>query len=120
MSVEPVGEQHDDGEDQRGCADDGGADEDGFGGGFEGVAGSVVFFEEQLGVFEIDIDVVIAFQFGADIGERFDEAEFVDALGVVGDGAVTVDGDGDGAHAEESEGDETEGEDRDGSSCAGV
>ena len=69
---------------------------------------------------EIHVDVVIAFEFGADIGEGFDEAEFVDTLGVVGDGAVAVDGDGDRTHAEESEGDETKGEDGDGGSRAGV
>ena len=45
---EAVGEHHDDGEDQGGCADDGGADEDGFGSGFEGIACAVVFFQEQF------------------------------------------------------------------------
>jgi hypothetical protein len=49
-----------------------------------------------------------------DARDRLDEAELVDRLGVVGDGAVGVDGDGHRAHAEEAEGHEAEREDRGG------
>ena len=47
-----------------------------------------------------------------DVRDGLDERELVDALRVVGDRAVRVDGDRDRAHAEEAERDETEREDR--------
>ena len=43
---------------------------------------------------------------------RFDLAQFIDGLGVVGDRAVAVHRDGHRAHAEEAEGHEAEREDR--------
>ena len=109
---EAVGEGHDDREDHRGGADDGGADEHGLGGGFEGVARAVVGFEHFLGAFEIDVDVEVLLQLALDVGNLFDQRELVDGLRVVGDRAVGVDGDRDWAHAEEAEGHQTEGEDR--------
>ena len=48
-------------------------------------------------------------------GNVLDQAQLVDALGVVGDRAVAVDRDGHRTHAEEAEGHQTEGEHRRGS-----
>jgi hypothetical protein len=62
-------------------------------------------FSKLGGEAEVLLDLVL------DAGDGLDEAELVDALGVVGDGAVAVDGDGDRAHAEEAEGHEAERED---------
>jgi len=42
------------------------------------------------------------FQFRLDVGQGFDEAEFINALRVVGDGPVGIDGDGDRSHAEKT------------------
>ena len=55
-----------------------------------------------------------------DAGNRFDQAQFVNALGVVGDRAVAIDGDRDRSHAQESEGDQAKGEDRDGRAAPGL
>ena len=61
---------------------------------------------------KLTVDVEIFLDFGFDVGNLLDQRKFVDGLGVVGDGAVGIDGDGDRAHAEESEGDQTERENR--------
>ena len=65
MLVSPVRQDHDDREDQRRCTDDGSADQHGLGGGLEGVAGPVVFLQQELGVFEIGLDAIDAPEFFA-------------------------------------------------------
>src|ERR1017187_2476077 len=109
---ELVGEQHDGGKDHGSGADHGGADEHWFGGGLEGVAGAVVLFQVFLGLFEIHSEAEVLLDVLPDIGQGLDHGEFVDGLGVVGDGAIAIDGDGDRSHAEEAEGHQAEGEDR--------
>lgn len=54
-----VGQQHDDREDQRRGTDDGRTDQHGFGGRLEGIAGTIVLFEQALGVFEVGVGVVV-------------------------------------------------------------
>ncbi len=51
--------------------------------------------------------LISSFTLGIDLDDR----QLVDRLGVVGDGAVRVDGDGDRPHAQEAERDQAEGED---------
>ena len=63
-----VGERHDDGENHGGSAHDGGADEHGLGGSFEGVAGAVICFEQVFGALEIGVDVEIPLDFLAMLG----------------------------------------------------
>jgi len=48
----------------------------------------VVFFQQQLRPFKIGDDIVVPFEFGFDIGNLFDQAQFVDTLSVVGHGAI--------------------------------
>ena len=103
---------HDDREDHGGGADHRGADEHGLGRGLEGVAGAVVLLEEVLGRLEVDVEAVVLPDLLLDAGDRLDERQLVDRLGVVGDRAVGVDGDRHRAHAEEAEGHQAEGEDR--------
>ena len=109
---EAVRERDDDREDHRGRADDGGADEHGLGGRLEGVAGAVVLLEEVLGLLELDVEAEVLLDLLLDVRDALDDGELVDALRVVGDRTVRVDGDRDRTHAEEAEGDEAEGEDR--------
>src|ERR1035437_4207296 len=106
-----MGEGHDGGKDHGGGADHGGADEHRLGSGFKGVARAIVFFQVLLGLLEVRFETEGLLNVGLDARHGFDGGEFVDALGVVGDGAVAVHRDGDRAHAEEPEGDQTEGED---------
>ena len=109
--AENIFQQHDDAENHRGRADDGGADEHGFGRGLEGVARAVAFFQFELGIGEIGLEAEFLFDFRADVGLRFDAAQFINRLGVVGHGAKTVHGNGDRGHGEETERDEAERED---------
>ena len=99
-------------EDHRRRADDGGADEHRLRRRLEGVAGAVVLLEEVLGLLEVDVEAEVLLDLLLDVRDGLDDRELVDALRVVGDRAVGVDGDGDRAHAEEAEGHEAEGEDR--------
>src|SRR5262249_36384456 len=119
LVAQAVGEDHDDREQHGGRPDDGRADEDGLGGGFERVAGAVVLFQQELGALEVDIDAHLASNLFGDAGDLFDEREFVYGLGVVGDRAIGVDGDRDRAHPEEAEGDQPEREDGDGGGGGG-
>jgi len=67
-------QQHDDAEHHRGGADDGGADEHRLGGGFEGVAGAVVFFEQVFGVLEVRLETEVFFNFRRDVRLCLDAA----------------------------------------------
>ncbi len=60
---------------------------------------------------EIRFEAEIAFDFRADVRLRFDAAQFVNGLRVVGDGAEAVHGNRDRSHREETERDEAEGKD---------
>jgi len=102
----------DEGEDHGGGAGDGGTDQHGLGCGLEGVAGAIVGLKIVLGLLKVggEVKLVLDLLLGL-LDIVLDEGELVDALGIVGDGTVAVDGDGDGAHAEHAEGDEAEGED---------
>ena len=104
-------QQHDDAEDHGGGAHDGGADEDGFGGGLEGVAGPVAFFQLALGIGEIGFERELFFNFTGNVREGFNAAQFINGLGVVGDRAEAVHGDGHRSHGEKAEGHQAEGED---------
>ncbi len=108
---EPVGQEDDDREDHRRRADDGRADEHRLGRRLERVAGAVVLLEEVLRLLELRLEAEVLLDLGLDVRDGLDERELVDALRVVGDRTVRVDGEGDRAHAEEAEGDEAEGED---------
>src|SRR6185437_13332964 len=70
---EAVGQRHDDGKDHGGCADHGGADEHGLGGGFEGITGPVVSFQQVLGALEVHRHLVIALDFAFHTGNLFDQ-----------------------------------------------
>jgi len=107
---EAGGEGHDDGENHGGGADYSRADEDWFGRGFEGVARTVVGFEQMLGAVEVDGQVEILLDFGLYVGNLLDERKLEDGLSVVSNRTVGIDGDGDGTHAEESERDQTKSE----------
>ncbi len=109
---QPVGQQHDDREDQRRRPDDRRADQHRLGRRLERVAGAVVLLEHRLGVLEVGVDVVVPADDFAHVGLRLDQRQFVHALRVVGHRAVAVDGDRDRAHAEEAERDQAEREDR--------
>ena len=63
-------EQHDDAENHRGCADDGGADKHRLGRGLEGVARAVAFFEFELGVLKVGFEAEILLDFRADVRAR--------------------------------------------------
>ncbi len=56
---EVIGQGDDGGEDHGRGADDGGADQHGFGGGLEGVARAIVFFEVILGLVELGLEAVL-------------------------------------------------------------
>ncbi len=110
--AENVFEQHDDAENHRGGADDGGADQNGFGGGLEGVARAVAFFEFEFGAAEIGLEAEIFFNFRADVGQLFDAAQFINGLRVVRDRAEAVHGNRHRRHREKTERDEAERENR--------
>ena len=61
---------HDDREDHRGRADDGGADEHRLGGRLEGVAGAVVLLEEVLGLLEVQVEAEVLLDLVLDVRER--------------------------------------------------
>ena len=110
-AAQVVGQADNDGEDHGGGAHDRGADEDGLGGGLEGVAGAVVVLQEVLGPLLPGGEAEVSADLGVDVVDILDVGELVDALGVVGDRAVGVDGDGHWPHPQEAEGDQIEGED---------
>jgi hypothetical protein len=62
--LQPVGEGHDGGEDHGGGADYRGTDEHGLGSGFEGVAGTIVFFQVLLGLLEVGFETEVLLQVG--------------------------------------------------------
>ncbi len=104
-------EQHDDAENHRGRADHGRADQHGLGRGFEGVPGTIAFFEFELGVGEIGFEAEILFNLRADVRLGFDAAQFIDGLGVVGDRAKAVHGNRHRRHREKTKRHEAERED---------
>ena len=106
-----VGQGHDDREDHRGCADHGGADQHRLGRSLEGVAGSIVGFQQVLGALELRVDAEVLLQLGFDAGNIFDQRQLVDGLSIVGHRAVGIDGDRDRTHAQEAEGDQAKRED---------
>ena len=57
-------QHHDDAEDHRRRADDRRADEHGFGGGLEGVARAVAFFELVLGALEVRLETEVLLDLG--------------------------------------------------------
>ena len=78
VAREVGGERHDDREDHRRRADDGGADENRLRGRFERVARAVVFFEQILGPIEADVESVLALQRFLDGGHLLDDRELED------------------------------------------
>ena len=58
---------HDDAEDHRGRADDGGADEDRLGRRLEGVARAVALLELVLGVLEVGLEAEVPLDLGGDV-----------------------------------------------------
>ena len=103
-----LGEHHDDREDHRGGTDDGSPDEYRFGRGLEGVASAILGFQDVLGDVPPGCESVLLLDVLGGIRDLLDGRQLVDALGVVGDRAVGVDG---RAHAKEAEGHQAEGED---------
>ena len=59
--MRPSVSNDDDGKDHRRGAYDSRSDQHGFGGGLEGIAGPIVFFQQLLGLFEVDVKPVILF-----------------------------------------------------------
>ena len=106
-----VGQGHDDREDHGGCAHDGGADQHRLGRSLEGVAGSVIGFQQVLGALELHIDVVVLLQLSFDPGNIFDQRQLVDGLSIIGNRPIGIHGDGDRPHAQEAEGDQAKRED---------
>jgi hypothetical protein len=106
-----VGQGHDDRENHRGCAHHGGADQHRLGRSLEGVAGSIVGFQQVLGAFELHVDVVVLLQLGFDAGNIFDQRQLVDGLSIVGDRPVGIHGNRDRTHAQEAERDQAKRED---------
>ncbi len=117
---EAPGKHHDDGEDQGRGADHRSPDQDWFGRGFERVSRPIVLLQQQLGTREIHIDAKFVFELSLNAWNLFDEAELINALRIVGDRSVGIDGDGDGPHAEKSEGHEAEGKYSNGDLGAGI
>ena len=107
-----LGEAHDDREDHRGRADHRGADQHRLGGGLEGVAGTVVFFQVALRVIPFDIEAEVTPDFVLNARDLVDGRQFVDALRIVGHWTIRIDSDRHRAHTQEAEGDQPEGEDR--------
>src|SRR5664280_2184739 len=56
VALQPVSQDHDDGEDHRRGADDRGSDEDGLRRGLEGVPGAVVLLQEVLRLVEVEVE----------------------------------------------------------------
>ena len=72
--AEDAFEEHDDAKNHRGGTDDGGADQNGFGGRLEGIARPVAFFEFKFRAAEIGFEAEIFFDFRADIRQLLDAA----------------------------------------------
>src|ERR1700690_157006 len=106
-----IGKEHDDGEDHRRRAHDRGANEHRLRGGLERIARAVVLLEHVLRLLEVDVEAKVLLDLRLDVRNRLDAAELVDALRVVGDRTVRVNGERDRSHAEEPEGDQAERED---------
>ena len=70
------------------------------------------FSSSSLEFSKVGFEPEILFDFRADVRHGFDAAQFINGLGVVGDGAEAVHGDDDRRHGQEAEGHEAEGEDR--------
>ena len=66
----------------------------------------------MLALLEVGVEAEILLDFFLDARDVFGLGQLEDRLGVVGDGAVAIDGDVDRSHAEEAERDQAEGEDR--------
>ncbi len=106
-----AGQGHDDRENHRGCAHHGCADQHRLGRSLEGVAGSIVGFEQMLCAFELHVDVEVLLQLSFDAGNIFDQRQLVDGLRIVGDRPVGIHGNRDRAHAQEAERDQAKRED---------
>ena len=109
--LQAIGEHHDDREDHRRRSDDGRPDEHWLGGGLEGVSRPILSLQEVLGHLPPGSEAELGLHLLVDVGQLLDGRQLVDALGVVGDRPVGVDGNRHRAHAEETEGHQTEGED---------
>ena len=109
--LQAIGEHHDDREDHRRRADDGRPDEHWLGGGLEGVSRPILSLQEVLGHLPPGSEAELGLHLLVDVWQLLDGRQLVDALGVVGDGSVGVDGNRHRAHAEETEGHQPEGED---------
>ena len=107
-----VGQGHDDREDHRGCAHHGRADQHRLGRSLEGIAGSVVGFQQVLRALELRVDAVVLLQLGFDAGNSFDQRQLVNRLSIVGDRPVGIHGDRHRSHAQEAERDQAKREDR--------
>ena len=74
-ATQVVGQADDDGEDHGGGAHDRGADEDGLGGGLEGVAGAVVVLQEVLGPLPPGGEAEVSADLGVDVVDVLDAGE---------------------------------------------
>ena len=105
-------EREDDREDHRRRPHHRRADEHRLGSRLEGVAGRVIGLEIMLPLLEVGREAEVALDLLLDPRDLFCLGELEHRLGVVGDRAVTVDGDRHRPHAEEAKGDQAKGEDR--------
>ncbi len=64
---------------------------------------------KSLAFFEIGVETEFVFDLSASVGLAGEGGEFEDRLGVVGHGAIRIDGDRDRPHPQEPERDEAEG-----------
>ena len=114
-----IGQQHDDRE-NHGCrADNRGTDQYRLGRGLEGVTGAIVFFEQFLRFFEVNLDTESIFEFTFDTRNLFNRRQFINRLRVVRYRAVAVNRDRHRAHAEEAESHQAERKDRSHDACLG-
>ena len=112
LGFQTVGQRHDDGEDHGGGADYGRSDQHRLGGGFEGIAGAVVFLQVVLAFLEVGLKSEIFLDLAFDVRNLLDSGKLENRLSVVGDRPVGIDRDGDWAHAQEPECHQAECEDR--------
>ena len=70
---------------------------------FKGIAGTIVFFQQVFGPPEVRVDVVVLFQFAADVRNLLNQRQFVDRLRIVRNRTIGVDSDRYRPHAEEAE-----------------
>ena len=106
-----IGQGHDDREDHRGCAHHSRADQHRLCRSLEGIAGSIIGFQQVFRAFELHVDVVVLLQLSFDAGNVFDQRQLVDGLSIVGNRPVGIHRDRDRPHAQESERDQAESED---------